>query len=299
MDKQMRIGYIGLGLMGKPMARNILSAGYETVVYNRSRGKTLELVSEGAKEGFSPADVAGQVDIVFTNLPDSPDVLQVVTGEQGILEGAQAGLIVIDNSTIKPATAREIYEMCKAQGVAFLDAPVSGGDIGAKNGTLAIMVGGEAEALEKTLPVLNVLGKKITHVGEAGAGQIAKAANQIMVAAQMVAMGELLIFAKKSGADPKKVIEAIKGGAAQCWTLDVKPQRLFEGNRTPGFKAALQAKDLAIVMETAKAYGIACPGVAISTQLFNAMLANGMSELDNSAVIAMIEQLSGVGLMDD
>ena len=153
MDKQMRIGYIGLGLMGKPMARNILRAGYETVVYNRSRGKTLELVSEGAKEGFSPADVAGQVDIVFTNLPDSPDVLQVVTGEQGILEGAQAGLIVIDNSTIKPATAREIYEMCKAQGVAFLDAPVSGGDIGAKNGTLAIMVGGEAEALEKALPV--------------------------------------------------------------------------------------------------------------------------------------------------
>ncbi len=299
MDKQMRIGYIGLGLMGKPMARNILRVGFETVVYNRSRGKTLELVSEGAKEGFSPADVAGQVDIVFTNLPDSPDVLQVVTGEQGILEGAQAGLIVIDNSTIKPATAREIYEMCKAQGVAFLDAPVSGGDIGAKNGTLAIMVGGEAEALEKALPVLNVLGKKITHVGEAGAGQIAKAANQIMVAAQMVAMGELLIFAKKSGADPKKVIEAIKGGAAQCWTLDVKPQHLFEGNRTPGFKAAMQAKDLAIVMETAKAYEIACPGAAISAQLFNAMLANGMSELDNSAVIAMIEQLSGVGLLDD
>ena len=299
MDKQMRIGYIGLGLMGKPMARNILRAGYETVVYNRSRGKTLELVSEGAKEGFSPADVAGQVDMVFTNLPDSPDVLQVVTGEQGILEGAQAGLIVIDNSTIKPATTREIYELCKAQEVAFLDAPVSGGDIGAKNGTLAIMVGGEAEALEKALPVLNVLGKKITHVGEAGAGQIAKAANQIMVAAQMVAMGELLIFAKKSGADPKKVIEAIKGGAAQCWTLDIKPQRLFEGNRTPGFKAAMQAKDLAIVMETAKAYGIACPGAAISAQLFNAMLANGMSELDNSAVIAMIEQLSGVGLLDD
>ncbi len=293
-----KVGYIGLGLMGKSIARNILKAGYEIYVYNRSRGKTLELVGEGAFEGYSPADLAGKVDIVFTNLPDSPDVLSVVTGKDGILDGARAGLIVIDNSTIKPATAREIYTECKKHGVFFLDAPVSGGDIGAKNGTLSIMIGGDEVALKKAMPVLNVIGKKITHVGESGSGQIAKAANQIMVAAQMVAMGELLILAKKAGADPKKVVEAIQGGAAQCWTLDIKPQRLFEGNRSPGFKASMQAKDLSIVMETAKQYGVVCPGTAVSNQLFNSMLANGMSDLDNSGVIGIIEALNNANLCD-
>ncbi|MCS6907907.1 MAG: NAD(P)-binding domain-containing protein, partial [Anaerolineales bacterium] len=241
---QPRVGYIGLGLMGKPMARNILKAGFPLVVHNRSRGAVEELVAEGARAAFSPREVAEQVDVVFTNLPDTPDVELVVLGKQGIIEGAHPGLIYVDNSTIKPATARMIAERLAEKGVMALDAPVSGGDIGARQGTLAIMVGGPAEAVEKVRPILEAMGKTITHVGEAGAGQIAKAANQIMVAAQMVAMGELLIFAKKAGADPKKVVEAIKGGAAQCWTLDVKPPRLFAGNRTPGFKAYMQAKDL-------------------------------------------------------
>ena len=291
------VGYIGLGLMGKSIARNILKAGFPLVAHNRSRAAVEELCAEGAKAAFSPAEVAAQVDVVFTNLPDSPDVEQVALGAQGIIAGAHPGLIFVDNSTIKPATARRIAEALGAKGVLCLDAPVSGGDIGARNATLAIMVGGPAEALEKVMPVFQAMGKTITHVGEAGAGQIAKAANQIMVAAQMVAMGELLIFAQKAGADPQKVVEAIRGGAAQCWALDVKPPRLFAGNRAPGFKAYMQAKDLGIVLETARQYGIPLPALAVQAQLFNAMLQMGMAELDNSAVIGVIEALAGEALL--
>jgi len=290
------VGYIGLGLMGKSIARNILKAGFPLVVHNRSRAAVDEMVAAGAKAAGSPAEVAAQVEVVFTNLPDTPDVEKVVLGEQGILAGARTGLIFVDNSTIKPVAARSLAAQLATHGVQSLDAPVSGGDIGARNGTLAIMVGGPAEALEKVRPVFQAMGKTITHVGEAGAGQVAKAANQIMVAAQMVAMGELLIFSQKAGVDPQKVVEAIKGGAAQCWTLDVKPARLFAGNRTPGFKAQMQAKDLNIILETAREYGIPLPSAALDAQLYNAMLQNGMGELDNSAVIGMIEQLAGVEL---
>ncbi len=293
------VGYIGLGLMGKSIARNILKAGFPLVVHNRSRAAVDELVAEGARAAFSPAEVAAQVDVVFTNLPDSPDVEEVALGAQGIRAGAHPGLVFVDNSTIKPASARKIAEELGKVGVQSLDAPVSGGDIGARNATLAIMIGGPAEALEKARPVFQAMGKTITHVGESGAGQIAKACNQIMVAAQMVAMGELLIFAKKSGADPQKVVEAIRGGAAQCWTLDVKPPRLFSGNRAPGFKAYMQAKDLNIVIETARQYGIPLPSAAPDAQLFNAMLQMGMAELDNSAVVGILEQLAGVKLLDD
>lgn len=290
------VGYIGLGLMGKPIARNILKAGFPLVVHNRSRSAVEELVAEGARAASSPAEVAAQVDVVFTNLPDTPDVERVVLGENGILQGAHPGLIWVDNSTIKPEAARTLSRILAEHGVLSLDAPVSGGDIGARNATLTIMVGGPAEALERVRPVLQAMGKTITHVGEAGAGQVAKAANQIMVAAQMVAMAELLIFAQKAGVDPVKVVEAIKGGAAQCWTLDVKPQRLFAGNRAPGFKAALQAKDLNIVLETARTYGVPLPSAALDAQLYAAMVQNGMGDLDNSAVIAILEQLAGTKL---
>lgn len=292
----LKIGYIGLGIMGKPMARNILKTGYEVVVHNRSRESVKELVGEGAIEAHSPAEVAKQVDVVFTNLPDSPDVESVALGEKGIIEGAHEGLIYIDNSTIKPATARMVGKRLAEAGITMLDAPVSGGDVGAIQGTLTIMVGGPGEAMEKVMPVLMAIGKSITHVGNLGDGQIAKAANQIMVAAQMVAMGELLILAQKAGADPRKVVQAIKGGAAGCWALDNKPQRLFEGNRSPGFKAYMQAKDLGIVMDTAREYGVSLPTTAVNTQLFNAMLEIGMRELDNSGVIGVIEKLSGVEL---
>ena len=292
----LKVGYIGLGLMGKSIARNILKAGFTVVVHNRSRAAVDELVAEGAQAANSPAEVAGQVDVVFTNLPDSPDVEQVVLGPRGILETAHPGLIYVDNSTIKPVTARAIASRLAEKGALALDAPVSGGDIGAKNGTLTIMVGGDADALERVMPVLLAMGKAVTHVGEAGAGQVAKAANQIMVAAQMVAMAELLVFSQKAGVDPKKVVEAIKGGAAQCWTLDVKPPRLFAGNRRPGFKAHMQAKDLNIVLETAREYGVPLPGTAENAQLFNAMLQMGMGELDNSAVLGVIEVLAGCKL---
>ncbi len=293
----LKIGYIGLGLMGKSIARNILKAGFPLVVHNRSRAAVDELAAEGAIPAFSPAEVAAQVDVVFTNLPDTPDVERVALGENGIIAGAQAGLIFVDNSTIKPGAARAIAVTLAEKGVLSLDAPVSGGDIGARNGTLTIMVGGDAAALEKVMPVFQAMGKTITHVGGAGAGQVAKAANQIMVAAQMVAMGELLIFSKKAGVDPQKVVEAIKTGAAQCWTLDVKPPRLFDGNRQPGFKAYMQAKDLNIVMESAREYGIPLPATAENTQLFNAMLQLDMGELDNLAVIGVIEKLAGVNLI--
>jgi 2-hydroxy-3-oxopropionate reductase len=282
--------------MGKSIARNILKAGFPLVVHNRSHAAVDELVAEGAKAAASPAEVAGQVDVVFTNLPDTPDVEKVVLGEDGILSAAQPGLVYVDNSTIKPAAARAMAARLADKGVFALDAPVSGGDLGARNATLSIMVGGDAGALKKAMPVFLAISKTVTHVGEAGAGQVAKAANQIMVAAQMVAMGELLIFSKKAGVDPQKVVEAIKGGAAQCWTLDVKPPRLFEGNRTPGFKAHMQAKDLNIILETAREYGVPLPATAGNAQLFNAMLQMGMGELDNSAVIGVIEALAGIKL---
>jgi 2-hydroxy-3-oxopropionate reductase len=298
MSNSLKIGYIGLGLMGKSMARNILKAGFPLVVHNRSQAAVNELVGEGASSASSPAEVAAQVDVVFTNLPDSPDVELVALGEKGIFYGAHPGLIYVDNSTIKPATSRHIAAVLGESGVVCLDAPVSGGDIGAREGTLAIMVGGPASALEVLQPVFAALGKSVTLVGDAGAGQIAKAANQIMVAAQMVAMGELLIFARKAGADPQKVIEAIKGGAAQCWTLDVKPPRLFSGKRNPGFKAYMQAKDLNIILETARQYGIPLPSAAVDAQLFNAMLEMGMGEMDNSAVLGVIEILANAKLLE-
>jgi 2-hydroxy-3-oxopropionate reductase len=268
-------------------------------VHNRSREVVKELQAEGASAATTPAEVAAQVDVVITNLPDSPDVEQVALGEAGIIETAKEGQIFIDNSTIKPATARLVAEKLGQKGVLCLDAPVSGGDIGAKEGTLAIMVGGPSQALEKARLILEAMGKTITHVGEAGAGQIAKAANQIMVAAQMVAMGELLIFAQKAGADPRKVVAAIQGGAAQCWTLDVKPERLFAGNRQPGFKAYMQAKDLGIVSDTARFYGIPLVSASVHNQLFNAMLEMGFGEADNSAVIAVVEALAGTELLGE
>ncbi len=294
----LRVGYIGLGLMGKSIARNILKAGFPLVVHNRSRAAVEQLVAEGALPASSPAVVAAQVDIVFTNLPDSPDVEQVVLGAKGIVDGAHDGLIHIDNSTIKPTSARLIADKLAARGVLSLDAPVSGGDIGARDATLTVMVGGPLAALERSMPVLQAMSKSVTHVGDAGAGQVAKAANQIMVAAQMVAMAELLIFARKAGVDPIKVVDAIRGGAAQCWTLDVKPARLFAGNRAPGFKARMQLKDLHIIMDTASEYSMPLPTTQENCRLYERMIEIGMGELDNSAVLGVIEAMAQTQLLE-
>ena len=293
------VGYIGLGIMGKSIARNIMKAGFPVVVHNRSRAAVQELVAEGAKESVSPSEVAALTDVIFTNLPDSPDVEDVVLGKGGVIEAARSGQVYVDNSTIRPSVARTIAARLLRKGVQALDAPVSGGDIGARDATLTIMVGGDANALEKVMPVFRAMGKTVTHVGAAGAGQVAKAANQIMVAAQMAAMAELLIFSQKAGVAPRKVVDAIKGGAAQCWTLDVKPQRLFAGNRNPGFKAYMQAKDMNIVMDTAREYGAPLPSTATNTQLFQAMLQMNMADLDNSAIVGVIETLAGVKLSED
>jgi len=292
----MRVGYIGLGLMGKAIAGNILKAGFPLTVHNRSRSAVEELVGRGARPALSPALVAAESDVVFTNLPDTPDVEQVVLGPEGVVEGGRPGLIVVDNSTIQPEAARAIAARLAEVQMPFLDAPVSGGDVGAREGTLTIMVGGDRDAVEAIRPVFAAIGKSLTHVGESGAGQVAKACNQIMVAAQMVAMGELMLLAQKAGVDPQRVVEAIRGGAAQCWTLDVKPVRLFRGERGPGFKAHMMDKDLRIVLATARAYGMPLPSAAVHAQLYADMLELGMRDLDNSAVIGVLEKMAGVQL---
>jgi 2-hydroxy-3-oxopropionate reductase len=295
----LRIGYIGLGLMGKSIARNLMKGGFPLTVHNRGRGPAAELEAEGAAVADCPQSVAEVTDVVFTSLPDSPDVERVVLGPKGVLEGCRPGMIFIDNSTIKPEVSRRIALALEKGGVAALDAPVSGGDIGAREGTLAVMVGGPKEAFERVLPVFHAMGKTVTYVGESGAGQVAKACNQIMVAAQMVAMGELLLLAQKTGVDPRKVVEAIRGGAAQCWALDVKPPRLFRGERRPGFKAHMQHKDLAIILDTARTYGMPLPATAVNFQLYEAMLQMGMRDLDNSAVIGVLEAMANEQLKVD
>jgi 2-hydroxy-3-oxopropionate reductase len=291
-----KVGYIGLGIMGGAIARNLMKAGHELVVHNRSQKAVQELVALGAKAASSPKAVAQQVEFVFTNLPDSPDVEKVVLGANGIIEGAHEGLIYIDNSTIKPETARMLAEKLATDGIMALDAPVSGGDVGAKNGTLTIMVGGPQAAFDKTVPLFQAMGKAWVLVGESGAGQIAKVCNQIIVGAQMASMAEALIVAQKAGVDPSRMVEAIKGGAAQMWTLDVKPPRLFAGNRGPGFKAHMQHKDLGICLDTGKTYGIPMPLTAIIQQLYTTMLQHGQDDLDNSAVVGVYEQLANIKL---
>ncbi len=288
-----RIGYIGLGLMGAPMARNLLKAGFEVVVHNRSRAIVEQLVAEGAVGAHSPREVAAQVEVVCTNLPDSPDVEQVALGTDGIIEGAHEGLIFVDHSTIKPETARRVAAALAERGIRSLDAPVSGGQIGAQAGTLVIMVGGEAETFQAVEPMFKAVGRSWALIGASGAGQVAKACNQIMTAAQMTALAEMLTLAERNGVDPFVMTEAIKGGAAQCWTLDTKPPRLAQGNRTPGFKAYMQLKDLGIVNATAEADKLELPMSQLLQRLFQTMIDNGDGDLDNSALVTIYEREYG------
>lgn len=292
------LGFIGLGLMGKPMAGHLVKAGFDVYVYNRSRAAVDELAKLGAHAANSAADVAKHADIIMLCLPDSPDVEAMVLGEDGLASHAKPGAIIIDHSTIKPATARKVAEAIASRGLFFLDAPISGGQIGAEKGTLTIMVGGDAAALEKATPALQAYGKAITHIGASGAGQIAKCCNQMMVAAQMSAMAELLILARKADVDPRKVVQAIKGGAAQCWALDNKPQLLFAGNRQPGFKAYMQVKDMGIVMETAKELDMPLPVTTETSRMYQQMIELGMKDLDNSAIVGVMEHQAGVDLLE-
>jgi len=237
-----RVGFIGLGIMGKPMARHLLEAGYPLTVFNRSRESQNSLVDAGAAAGISPLHVADQSDVVITMLPDSPDVERVILGKEGVLDGLHSGGLVIDMSTVLPSLARDIHDKAQQQGCAALDAPVSGGQVGAQNANLSIMVGGPDEAFERAKPILEKMGKNIIHVGEAGAGQVTKAANQIVVAVTIAAVSEALVLAAKAGVNPSRVREALLGGFAQSRILDLHGTRMLQRNFQPGFKSKLHAR---------------------------------------------------------
>ncbi len=293
-DKKPNIGFIGLGLMGKPMARNLMRAGYRLTVHNRSRAPVAELAAEGATSASTPREVAAAADVVITCLPDSPEVEEVVLGPDGIIEAAHPGLVYIDMSTISPAFTRRLADRLAEAGITMLDAPVSGGDIGAQQGTLAIMVGGPKETFDACLPIFQAMGQRITYVGESGAGQTAKAANQIIVAGTMAVMGEALVLVAKSGVDPARVVEAISGGAARCWALEVRAPQILRRDLGPGFKAHMQYKDLNIVADASRAVQAPLPVTAVVRELYAAMLAAGRGDLDNSAIVTVLEDLAGV-----
>src|SRR5690606_11205918 len=286
-----RVGWIGLGIMGKPMARNLLKAGYPLTVYNRSRAAVEELAAEGATPAASPAEVARQADRIFTMVTDSPDVEQVVLGPQGVLEGAREGAILIDMSTISPQVSRRIAQEAAAKGVQALDAPVSGGDVGAREGTLSIMVGGDREAFEAVLPLFQVLGKTITYVGPAGSGQEVKLVNQIVVALTVLAMAEGLAYARKVGLDLETVLQVITQGAAGSWTLSHYGPRVLRGDFAPGFMVRLQQKDLRLALESAAAAGQPLPGTALVHQLFRHLEATGAGNEGNHALVKVLEAL--------
>lgn len=289
-----RIGFIGLGLMGAPMTRNLMRAGYSLTLHNRSRAIVDELAAAGATPANNPREVAEASDVVITCLPDSPDVEKVALGPDGIVHGARPGLIYIDMSTISPPVTRQIAAQLAQAGVAMLDAPVSGGDIGAQRGTLSIMVGGPKETFDACLPILQAMGKQITYIGDSGAGQTTKACNQIVVAATMAGMGEALVLAAKSGVNPARVVEAIRGGAARCWALDVRAPQILRRDLQAGFKAHMQYKDLNIVLDTGRAEQVPLPVTSTVRELYTAMMAAGRGELDNSAVVTVLEDLAGV-----
>ncbi|BAU12209.1 2-hydroxy-3-oxopropionate reductase [Leptolyngbya sp. NIES-3755] len=287
-----RIGFIGLGIMGKPMVQNLLKAGYSVTVFNRSTTAIDELATQGAIPATSPKQVAEQSDVVITCLPDSPDVESVVLGENGVLSGARSGMLLIDMSTIAPATSKKIYSELQKHDIQSLDAPVSGGDIGAQQGTLSIMVGGEKSAFDRALPVLQAMGKNIVHIGEAGAGQVTKACNQIVVAMTVQAVAEALTLAKKSGVDPAKVRDALLGGFAQSRVLEVHGQRILDGTFQPGFKVDLHRKDMNIVLQTGREVGVPLLGSSQVTVLMDSLIAQGKGELDNAAIALLYDLLS-------
>lgn len=286
------LGFIGLGLMGKPMAKNLMKGGYGLVVHDVNRMSVKELVAGGAKEAFSPQEVAQAVEVVFTSLPDDQAVEEVILGQDGLGEGMKKGSILVETSTISPLMVKKAAAQLNEKGGEMLDAPLSGGEVGAQQATLSIMVGGKAEALERVLPALQKLGKNITHVGEQGAGQIAKAANQIIVGLTVEAVSEALIFAKKAGADPAKVRKAMLGGFAQSRILEEHGQRMLDRNFKPGAKAVILQKDLGIVLSVAKEKGIYLPGTMTVMDLWNAVEAHGLLQEDITAILKVLEKMS-------
>jgi len=287
------IGFIGLGIMGRPMARNLLRAGYPLTVWNRSQPGIEELVRDGASPGSSPEDVARQSDVIITMVTDSPDVEKVALGPKGIIEGGRPGLIHIDMSTISPAVTRRIASRLAEKGLEMLDAPVSGGDTGAQAGTLSIMVGGKEETFQRCRPIFEVLGRTIVHCGPNGAGQTVKLCNQIVVALNNLAMCEALLFATKAGVDTRRMLEAVGAGAASSWALLNLAPRILARDFRPGFKVAHQQKDLRLALETAEQQAIPLPGTSLVHQLFAAVEAEGLGAEGTQALVKALEKLAG------
>jgi len=290
---EFRVGFIGLGIMGQPMALNLLRAGYPLTVYNRTPGRAGSLVAGGAREASSPAEVAKNSDIVIIMVTDSPDVTEVISGQGGVLEGMRPGSVVIDMSTISPTVTRHLAEAIGARKGEMLDAPVSGGDSGAKAGSLAIMVGGKKQVFEKCLPVFRAMGKSITHVGGHGMGQTVKLCNQILVSVNNLAVCEAVQFARRSGVDPRVMIEATQGGAAGSWQLINLGAKMAGRDFSPGFMIDLQQKDLKLALEAVREMQLFSPALALVHQLFNSCQAYGEGREGTQALFKSLERLSG------
>ncbi len=288
-----RIGFIGLGIMGKPMTRNLIQAGYRLTVHDLNRAVVEELAREGAVAASSPKEVTEKNDVTITMLPDSPDVEQVVLGPAGVLAGIKKGMLYIDMSTIAPSTSRKIYDLMSSKGVESLDAPVSGGEVGAKEATLSIMVGGQEEAFRRALPIFQVMGKNIVFLGGPGAGQVTKACNQIVVGVTIQAVSEALTLARKAGVDPAKVREALLGGFAQSRILELHGKRILDRSFQPGFKIRLHRKDLNIALQTGRELSVPLFTTSQVAELMDSLMASGKGELDHSALAMLAEQLSG------
>lgn len=289
-----RIGFIGLGIMGEPMCRNLMKAGYSCTVNTRTRSRAERLLSEGAVWSDTPKDTAVQSDVIITIVTDTPDVEKVILGENGIIEGIRPGSVVIDMSTISPSATRTMAAALEEKGADMLDAPVSGGDTGAIAGTLSIMVGGKQDAFDRCLPVFEAMGKSINLIGDHGAGQMTKLCNQVAVAVANLAMAEALVLAARAGLDMEKMLAAISGGAAGSWQLSNLAPRIIKRDFDPGFMVKLQQKDLRLVLGAASELGLGLPGASLAHQLFNAVEAAGEGDEGTQALVKSLERMSGV-----
>lgn len=289
------VGFIGPGIMGRPMALNLMKGGHKLWAYARRPEALQPLTAAGATACATPSEVAAHADVIFTIVSDTPDVEGMIFGDQGIASNARPGTVIVDMSTISPTATKAFAERLAGLGIEMLDAPVSGGETGAINATLSIMAGGKAEVFERVRPLFECMGKNIIHVGGNGAGQVAKACNQIVVAVTIEAVAEALTFARKNGADPAKVREALLGGFAGSKILEVHGKRMLDHDFRPGFKVGLHQKDMRIVMETAHQLGLVLPAAALVTQHLNALMGSGDADLDSSAVVKVLERMSGMG----
>jgi 2-hydroxy-3-oxopropionate reductase len=290
----MKVGFIGLGIMGKPMALNLLKAGHQLVVYDLLKERMTDLATAGAGPGVSPSDVAARSEVTITMVPDGPEVEAAVFGPEGALTGAQPGSVIADMSSISPLVAQKVGAACAAKGVEFLDAPVSGGEPKAVDGTLAIMVGGKSEVFERVLPLFQSMGSSATLTGPIGAGNVTKLANQIMVAVNIAAMGEALTLATKAGLDPEVVFNAVKGGLAGSTVLNSKAPMVITRNFKPGFRIRLHQKDLRNALLAAEALKVPLPFTSLVQQVLVALVNGGRGDLDHSAIAMFIEELAGV-----